>query len=86
MRLVYSFNCYRHTEALLKRCRISKDLYNQALHVCLEALKQDTPKYLNYYDLVNLLVKNNVGTLVCGRNKGWKDSIDLGRRNNQQFV
>lgn len=36
--------------------------------------------------VVNLLVKNNVGTLVCGRNKGWKDSIDLGRRNNQQFV
>lgn len=55
MRLVYSFNCYQHTEALLKRCRISKDLYNQALHVCLVALKQDTPKYLNYYDLVKIL-------------------------------
>ena len=36
--------------------------------------------------IVDTLERNNVGTLVCGRNKGWKDSIDLGRRNNQQFV
>lgn len=36
--------------------------------------------------IVDTLERNNVGTLVCGRNKGWKDSIDLGKRNNQQFV
>lgn len=33
MRLVYKFNNYQNNDELLKLCRISKDLYNQALHI-----------------------------------------------------
>ena len=36
--------------------------------------------------IVNLLVDNKVGNLVVGYNKGWKDSINIGKRNNQAFV
>lgn len=36
--------------------------------------------------IVNLLAENKVGNLVVGYNKGWKDSINIGRRNNQAFV
>ena len=36
--------------------------------------------------IVNLLVENKIGNLVVGYNKGWKDSINLGKRNNQTFV
>lgn len=36
--------------------------------------------------IVNYLVCNNVGKLICGLNKGWKDSINIGKRNNQTFV
>ena len=36
--------------------------------------------------IVNLLTENMVGNLVVGYNKGWKDSINIGRRNNQAFV
>ena len=36
--------------------------------------------------LVTTLVKNNVGVLVCGKNEGWKDSIHIGKQNNQAFV
>ena len=36
--------------------------------------------------IVNTLERNGIGTLVCGRNKRWKDSINLGRKTNQQFV
>lgn len=36
--------------------------------------------------IVNLLTENKVGNLVVGYNKGWKDSINIGRRNNQAFV
>ena len=36
--------------------------------------------------IVNKLVNNKIGNLVVGYNKGWKDSINLGTRNNQTFV
>lgn len=37
-------------------------------------------------DIINQLLVNNVGNLVVGYNKGWKDSIILGKRVNQTFV
>lgn len=40
-----------------------------------------TSKYL-----VNFCVEHKIGTIVIGRNKEWKDSIQLGRFTNQKFV
>jgi putative transposase len=36
--------------------------------------------------IVNYLIKNDIGTLVIGKNKQWKNEINLGRVNNQSFV
>jgi putative transposase len=36
--------------------------------------------------IVSQLVKNGVGHLVLGHNKGWKDSINLGKVTNQNFT
>ena len=36
--------------------------------------------------IVNVLTQNKVGKLVIGYNEGWKDSIHIGRANNQTFV
>ena len=36
--------------------------------------------------IVNNAIKYNIGTVVVGYNKGWKDSINIGKRNNQTFV
>lgn len=36
--------------------------------------------------LVNRLVSSGVGTLVVGYNAGWKQDINIGSRNNQNFV
>lgn len=36
--------------------------------------------------LVNFCVEHKIGTIVVGRNKEWKDSIQLGRFTNQNFV
>jgi len=36
--------------------------------------------------IIDLLVKEGIGTLVIGLNKGWKQEVELGRRNNQTFV
>jgi putative transposase len=36
--------------------------------------------------IVDRLVKHRIGTLVIGKNDGWKQAIELGERTNQNFV
>jgi len=36
--------------------------------------------------IVNWLIENKIGTLVIGKNKEWKQSINIGSKNNQSFV
>jgi len=36
--------------------------------------------------IVNHLADNRIGTLVIGKNDNWKQGINLGKRNNQNFV
>ena len=37
------------------------------------------------YQIVKLAMEQGVGTIVIGRNQGWKQSSSIGRRNNQYF-
>lgn len=37
-------------------------------------------------DIVANLIQNGIGTLVIGNNTGWKQNINIGKRNNQNFV
>jgi putative transposase len=36
--------------------------------------------------IVNWCVKHEIGTIVFGYNKGWKQKVNIGRRNNQTFT
>jgi putative transposase len=36
--------------------------------------------------VVDYLKQNDINTVVVGKNKGWKDEINIGRKNNQNFV
>lgn|SRR5574343_64499 len=36
--------------------------------------------------LINLCVEFNVGKIIIGHNKGWKQNIKIGKKNNQNFV
>ena len=36
--------------------------------------------------IIEVLVKEGIGTLVIGKNPLWKQEVELGRQNNQQFV
>lgn len=36
--------------------------------------------------IVNYCVNNNIGSIVIGLNKGWKQNINLGKQTNQKFV
>ena len=52
---MYRFNNYVKTKELLNLCRISKDLYNQALHKFIETFKSEEHKFLTYYDLNRIM-------------------------------
>ncbi len=36
--------------------------------------------------IITLLVREGIGTLVIGKNVGWKQAANMGKRNNQSFV
>lgn len=36
--------------------------------------------------IIDICRSNNIGTIVIGQNRGWKQEIDLGKRINQKFV
>jgi len=36
--------------------------------------------------IVNLCISNNIGKIIIGLNKEWKQDINIGKRNNQHFV
>ena len=36
--------------------------------------------------LTNHLVSNSINTLIIGKNDGWKQEVNIGKRNNQNFV
>ena len=55
MKLVYKFINRHGNERLLSLCRTSKDLYNQALHACLQALNCEEKRYVSYIDLDRMM-------------------------------
>lgn len=36
--------------------------------------------------IINYCIENKIGNIVIGKNAGWKDSVNLGKVNNQKFV
>lgn len=56
MRLVYKFNIGKNEE-LSRLCKISNNLYNQALYIFRETLSKED-KWLSYYELNNILIFN----------------------------
>jgi putative transposase len=36
--------------------------------------------------VINYCIENNIDTIVIGNNKNWKQEIELGKKNNQNFV
>lgn len=36
--------------------------------------------------IINYCIENNIGTIIIGKNDGWKQNVNLGKKNNQKFV
>lgn len=59
-----------------KLSRLFLKRHNKVTHFMHQATRQ----------IVNYLVSHDVDTLVIGKNIGWKQDIELGKKNNQNFV
>ena len=46
---------------------------------------KDAMHKVSHY-IINYCKNNNIGTLVIGYNENWKQNIDIGKQNNQNFV
>lgn len=62
---------YTKRQFLLKRKRENR----------IKDIMRKTAKYI-----VDYCIKNEIGTIIIGHNKGWKQDIAIGKRNNQNFV
>jgi IS605 OrfB family transposase len=66
-----SIKGYTKQQFLLKRKRENR----------IKDVVRKTAKYILDY-----CIENDIGTIIVGHNKGWKQEINIGKRNNQNFV
>ena len=65
---------------------------NQKWSNYLERLTINRHNYIdNYFNqtvsyIIKECLKNNIGTVVCGYNETWKQEVNMGKRNNQNFT
>lgn len=73
-------------QSLLERCNGKKHSnYLKSLSLK-RSCKIDDYLHKSVFYLMNQLVFNNISTLVVGYNKNWKQDINMGKVNNQNFV
>lgn len=88
-RPVKSINQYYNKErARLQSCLPEKQYTTRQL----ARLTNKRTRRINHYlhaaskNIIDLLVREHIGTLVIGKNPEWKQEINIGKRNNQNFV
>ena len=93
-RIIKSINQYYNKECARLHGILAKDKgakSNYKSHK-LEKLAMDrTNKIMHYLhaaskQIIEWMVREGIGTLVIGKNVGWKQGIAIGSKNNQQFV
>jgi putative transposase len=75
-----------------RKARLQQKLGKTGTTKRMERLTNKRTRRINYYlhtaskQIIDLLVEENIGTLLIGKNPEWKQEINIGPRNNQNFV
>ena len=71
-------------QSMLPNQQYTSKLINQLMYKREEQLRN----YIGYYtnQLIEILKKEKISKLIVGYNKGWKQNINIGKANNQNFV
>ena len=77
-----------------KTCARLKSQLSKGRHWSIK-LERLTQKRMNIFDtylhrisraIIDWLIENQIGTIIIGQSKGWKNKINIGKKNNQKFV
>lgn len=75
-----------------KKAKLMSDVKSKGISNKLEKLTKDrNNKIENYIHnvssyIVNYCIENKISNIIIGKNKNWKQEVNIGRRNNQNFV
>ena len=71
-------------QSILPHKQYTSKLINQLMYKREEQLRN----YIGYYtnQLIEILKKEKISKLIVGYNKGWKQNINIGKANNQNFI
>ena len=82
---------YNKRKADLAKKLMKMDARRRTSHQ-IERITNKRTRKINHYlhtqshRIIEHLVEEEIGTLVIGKNDGWKQKTNMGKRNNQQFV
>lgn len=88
-RPIKSINSYYNKSITKKKSKLPVGIYSSKYISNLYRRREN--KINDYFHkvstyIVNRLVSNQINTLVIGYNSGWKQDINMGKRNNQNFA
>jgi putative transposase len=75
-----------------RRAELQKKLGHTGTTARMERMTNRRNRRVNHYlhtaskRIIDLLVQEGIGTLAIGKNDGWKQECEMGKRNNQNFV
>ena len=86
---VKSINQYYNKELAKMRSELPDGVYNSKAMQCLTE-KRNNKIEAYFHKTSNLVIETaqfmELGHIVIGKNIGWKDEVDMGKKNNQNFV
>ena len=79
---------FNKMKSKLQSLLINNNYITNAIKQLLYKREEQLRNYIGYYTnkLIELLKMENIKKLVVGYNKGWKQEINIGSKNNQNFV
>ena len=83
---------HKYNKDIAKAKSILELRNNQKTSKCTQKITSKRNERINDYlhktsrIIVNQLLASNINTLIIGKNKGWKQDINIGASNNQNFV
>jgi putative transposase len=79
---------YNKRRAMLQAKLPKGQFTSRRLEILTDKRKRQLDHYLHVASrrIVDVLVQHHIGTLVVGKNDGWKQQVRMGKRSNQTFV
>lgn len=75
-----------------RKADLQKQLGHTGTTMCMQRMANTRNRRINHYmhtaskRIIDVLVQEGIGVLCIGKNDGWKQEANMGKRNNQNFV